>query len=171
MKTSFIKLLVVFLFFALSSNAKSYLTISLGKRNSVDVTVAGTGLFASVNYNRIVYVSKSYFVNTSVGYGVVPSFLGSAFPHQVSINFGSQRDFLEIGVGGTYLYGSSNASGFTSGVYSYNFNPTIGYRRHLRNNKYVFKFYVMSLMHISGEYFIEDYPVIPYAGLSFGYRF
>ena len=151
-------------------NAQNYLTISLGKRNAVDFTLAGSGIFASVNYNRIVYVSKSYFVNTSAGIGVVPFFLGSVFPHQASINIGKKRDFLEIGIGGSYFFGKSDGAAMTTSAFSYNFVPSIGYRKHIGTN-YVFRVYGMAFMHLAGEYFMDDYPIVPWVGLSFGYRF
>jgi hypothetical protein len=142
----------------------------LERKNSIDLTVGGTGLFASINYNRVLLIKSNYFINTSVGVGAVPVTGGITIPHQLTFNFGKKNSFIELGLGGTYWSGKSNASGYTETLYSYQLSPIIGWRKHFNNNL-IFRVYANPLFHVSGEYYIEDYPILPYLGLSLGYSF
>ncbi|MCZ4695578.1 hypothetical protein DWB61_12705 [Ancylomarina euxinus] len=140
------------------------------RKNNIDLSIGGTGLFASVNYNRMIFVKTNYFVNASVGIGTVPLNGGIAIPHQVTFNLGKKSSFLELGIGGTCWSGKSNASGYTETLNSYQLSPIIGWRKHFGNNL-IFRVYANPLFRISGEYYIEDYSVIPYLGISLGYSF
>jgi len=140
------------------------------RRNNVDFSVGGNGLFASVNYSRILLVKSNYFINASVGINTLPFVGGITLPHQVTFNFGKSSSFLELGIGGSYWSGKSNASGYTETINSYLLSPIIGWRKHFKNNL-IFRAYANPLFHISGEYYIEDYSVIPYLGISLGYSF
>lgn len=142
----------------------------IGRKNNIDISLGGTGIFASVNYSRILLVKPKYFINASVGIGAVPSIGGFTIPHQISFNIGKKSSFLELGIGGSYWTGKSNSSGYTQTVYSYQLCPIIGWRKHFDNNL-IFRVYVNPLIHISGEYFIENYSVVPYLGISLGYSF
>lgn len=146
------------------------LSETLQRKNAVDVTLGGTGLAISVNYNKIILVKPNYFVSAAVGIGSVPSVGGLTVPHQLTFNFGKNSNFLEVGLGGTFWSGESNASGYTETLNSYQISPIIGYRKYLKNN-FVIRVYANPLIHISGEYYIEDYSIIPYLGLSLGYTF
>lgn len=105
----------------------------------------------------------------SVGLGGMPM-MGIALPHSFKANFGVGNNFLELGVGGTYITGKTNESGFTESFYSYQLSPIIGWRRHFENNL-VFRGYINPFIHLAGKNFIEDYSIVPYLGLSLGYRF
>jgi hypothetical protein len=140
------------------------------RKNNIDLTIGGTGLFASVNYNRILLVKSNYFINASVGIGTVPFIGGITLPHQVTFNLGKKSSFLELGIGGSYWNSKSNASGYTETVNSYQLSPIIGWRKHFNNNL-IFRAYANPLIHISGEYYIENYSIIPYLGISLGYSF
>jgi hypothetical protein len=140
------------------------------RKNSIDFSLGGTGLFAAANYNRIFSVKSNYFINASLGIGTVPFIGGLTFPHQVTLNLGKKSSFLELGIGGTYWHGKSNESGFTETVTSYQLSPVIGWRRQF-DNHLIFRTYVNPLFRISGEYFLEGYPVVPYLGISIGYGF
>jgi hypothetical protein len=142
----------------------------LKRKNNIDFTIGGTGLFASVNYSRILLVRSNYFINASVGIGTIISIGGITIPHQVTYNLGRKNSFFELGIGGTYWSGKSNASGYTETLSSYQLSPIIGWRKHFDNNL-IFRVYANPLFHISGEYYIEDYSVIPYLGVSLGYSF
>lgn len=139
-------------------------------KNSIDLTVGGMGLGASINYSRILLVKSKYFINASVGIGTVPSIGGITIPHQLTYNFGKKNSFLELGVGGSYWSGKSNDSGYTETLNSYQLSPIIGWRKHFKNNM-LFRIYANPLFHINGEYYIENYEVIPYLGVSIGYNF
>lgn len=171
-----IKIIVLsFLLFSLMSSVLFGQATDIGKsnaakKNSVDITLGGSGLFASANYNRMFFLKPNYFVNVSVGVGTVPFTGGISLPHQATINFGKSNSFLEFGAGGVYWTGKSNASGFTEVLYSYQLYPVIGWRKHFQNNL-TFRLYINPLIHISGEYYIENYDIIPYLGISLGYKF
>jgi hypothetical protein len=140
------------------------------RKNNVDITLGGTGIFISANYNRIVLYKSDYFINASVGIGTVPFAGGTTIPHQLSVNLGKQSSFIELGVGGTYWSGTSNSTGENETLSSYLLYPLIGWRKHFKSNLN-FRIYANPLIHISGEHFIEDYTIVPYLGISFGYRF
>lgn len=95
---------------------------------------------------------------------------GITLQHKVTLNFGKINSFIELGISGSYWLSKSNASGYTETINSYQLSPIIGWRKHLVNNL-VFRVYTNPLFHISGEKYIEDYTIIPYLGISFGYRF
>jgi len=141
------------------------------KRNIVDITTGGNGLVASVNYSRLFILNKKWFMNISAGIGTtVPLIGGFTLPHQLTLNYGEKSNLLEIGIGGSYWQGKSDASAFEENLYSYNLSPVIGWRKHWENN-FVLRVYVNPIIHVSGEYYIENYSIIPYAGISFGYAF
>ena len=140
------------------------------RKNNIDLTIGGMGLGVSVNYNRILLVKPNYFINASVGLGIVPSIDGITIPHQITYNIGKKNSFLEVGVGGSFWSGKSNESGYTETQNSYHISPIIGWRKHFRNNL-IFRIYTNPLIHVSGEYFIENYSIVPYLGVSLGYSF
>lgn len=163
-------LLVLFSIVTYSQENGSDLKKIAERKNAIDLTIGGNGLFASVNYNRILIVRSYYFINASVGIGTLPLVGGFTLPHLVTCNTGKRSSFLELGIGGSYWSGKSNASGYTERNYSYQLSPIIGWRKHFKSNL-IFRAYVNPLIHVSGEYYIEDYPVIPYFGISLGYGF
>jgi hypothetical protein len=155
---------------AYSQENNSNLRKRVERKNTIDLSVGGNGLFASVNYSRILLVKSDFFITTSVGIGTVPFTGGITLPHQVTFNLGKKNSFLELGVGGSYWSGKSNASGYTETINSYQLSPIIGWRNYFNNNL-IFRIYANPLFHISGEYYIENYSVIPYLGISLGYGF
>ena len=139
-------------------------------KNSVDATIGGMGLGISVNYSRTIVVKEKYFVVASAGIGSIPSIGGYTIPHQVTFNLGSNGNYMELGLGGSYWNGKTNSSGYTETATSYNISPIIGWRKHFNNNL-IFRIYANPLFHISGEYFYENNAVVPYLGMSLGYGF
>jgi len=143
---------------------------ALQRKNSVALTLGGNGLFLSVSYGRILVVKSDYFVEASVGMGVFPDIAGANIPHQIIINKGKRTSFLMFGVGGTYEWHKTDASGFTKSVSSYNLVPIIGWKKLFRSHL-LFTIYASPLIHISGINLYLGYGVIPYAGMSLGYTF
>ena len=150
----------------------SAMTETLKLKNTIDITFGGSGLVISASYNRKLLVRPGYYLNASMGIGTVPASGGMVLPHQLSFNLGKRESYLEMGIAGTFFTGLSNAndSGERERLYSYQISPLLGYRRHFFNNL-VLRFYLNPLFHISGEYYIENYAIIPYAGLSLGHSF
>lgn len=170
--TSFIGLFLLLSKMTYSQDNNVFLKTKLIRKNTIDLSIGGNGLFASVNYNRIIMTKSNYFISSLIGIGATPfvGVGGITLPHQITLNFGKTNSFVELGIGGSYWLGKSNASGYTETINSYQLSPIIGWRKHLVNNL-VFRVYTNPLIHISGEKYIEDYSIIPYLGISFGYRF
>ena len=84
---------------------------TLKRKNTVDITVGGTGLFLSANYSRIIAVKSDYFVAASAGIGTVPPIGGITLPHQFTFNLAKKRSFLELGASGIYRSGKSTPDG------------------------------------------------------------
>jgi len=159
----------------LSSTLFSYekrddLRNTLTKKNVMDVTLGGTGLFISANYSRLFILKSNLFLNASTGIGSVPFIGGISVPIQLTCNLGTGKNFFEFGLGGSIWSGKSNASGYKESIDSYNISPIIGWRRNLHYG-FVFRSYVNPLIRVSGEYFLEDYSIIPYLGVNLGYSF
>jgi hypothetical protein len=139
------------------------------RKNCIDVTVGGSGLFLSTNYSRVLTVQPGYFVNASVGVGTVIMMGGTSVPHQLTFNFGKKSSFLEVGFGGSFWTGKTDSSGFAEKTNSYNISPIIGWRKIFENNMN-FRAYVNPLFNVSGEQ-ITNNKFTPYAGISLGYTF
>lgn len=150
---------------AYSQENDDHLSKIIKAQNSIDLSIGGTGLFASVNYNRIVLAKSNYFISTSAGIGIVPIINGITIPHQVTFNLGKKNNFLELGIGGSFFRGET---GFLRFWYMYQLCPIIGYRNHHPSRNLTFRAYANPLFHISGEYFVDEYSVIPYFGISLG---
>ncbi len=127
----------------------------------------------SVNYGKVLDQHEDYFITGVAGIGMFPPLGGTGviwtLPHQITISIGKNIHFVEIGTGGSYATGKTNASGYTESFYSYNLSPILGYRLQLRNGV-VFRAYLSPIVHLSGEFILEDYKVLPYLGLSLGYQ-
>ncbi len=138
------------------------------RKNSVDLTIGGSGLFLSANYSRTIVAKQTYFMNASVGIGTVIMIGGISVPHQLTFNIGKRSSFLELGMGGTYWTGKSNESGYTETINSYYISPIVGWRKNFNNNL-VFRVYANPLFYISGEQ--SEYAVTPFMGICLGYNF
>ena len=158
--------------FAASQNTTADLTTQNINRNSIDITVGGTGLFLSTNYNRVLFVQPSYFVNAAVGIGSVIIAGGLTVPHQLTMNFGKKNSFLEVGVGGSYWTGKDDTidPATAKNIHSYNISPILGWRKNISKH-FVFRIYASPLIHISGEYIANNQAITAFGGLSFGYSF
>jgi len=141
--------------------------------NHILFDLGGNGLFMSVNYGRVVNQYDGYLITGIAGIGMFPPLGGTGAiwtaPHQLTLNLGRSIQFMEIGIGGTYATGKTNASGYTEASYSYNLSPILGYRLQFKN-KMVFRAYLSPIVHLWGEFLLEDYRVLPYLGLSLGYQ-
>ncbi len=77
------------------------------KKNSIDLSLGGTGLFASVNYSRKLSFKSNYFINASIGTGTVPFIGGISFPHQLTFNF-RKKNSIQLEAGGHGMFYSIN---------------------------------------------------------------
>jgi len=140
------------------------------RMNVLDVTLLGSGLFTSINYSRVITVKSKYFVMGSLGIGSVIMIGGVSVPHQITLNYGTGSNFLEIGLGGCYWQGKSNASGYQDTISSYILTPIIGWRKNFQIGA-VLRVYLSPLVSVDGGPAIENFPVFPYGGLSIGWGF
>ena len=138
----------------------------LEKRNNIDVTLFGQGWGISANYSRILIVQPKYFLNTSIGIGSLPFLGGTTFPHQLTLNFGKSKSFLEVGIGGTYWRGTDMGEKASS----YNLSPVLGWRKHFGNN-ITFRLYSNPFLNLSGNKLYGESIISPYGGISLGFSF
>ena len=106
-------------------------------KSAVSVEFLGLGFGFSGNYDFMFGHSEKGFFDARVGAGYFPggSFVSSTatIPHAIMYNFGGNRKFLEVGIGGTYFsavgkgyllspaiigYRSITQSGFQFRIYS-----------------------------------------------------
>ena len=161
-------LLTFLIFFSPDSNAQhNRKRFDWIRRNAIDITYGGTGLFLSGNYSRKVLVERDYFLNASVGGGTIMGIGGITLPHQCTFNYGRRYDYIEAGIGGSFWKGKNEGN---EGLFSYSISPIIGYRRDMLND-FVFRIYANPLFRMTGEYFFGEKAVVPYAGISLGYYF
>ena len=71
-------------------------------RNAVFIEAGGSGLWYSLNYERIIFSSQSLRIGVA--------YLGEvAFPALYNVMLGSETHKLEIGIGATFLFGTKPA--------------------------------------------------------------
>lgn len=138
------------------------------KKNIIDITLGGTGIFASINYSRVLLAKENYFINTSLGIGTVAS--GATIPHQLTINLGKQSSFFETGIGGILWSGTDTSSSRINTKNSYNLSPILGWRKYTKSNL-VFRIYANPIFNISGDLVYGNNKVLPFGGISLGYSF
>jgi hypothetical protein len=143
---------------------------ALSRKNNFALTLGGNGLFLSIDYDRILWVHPSYFVDLSAGFGVAPWHAGGIIPHQFVFNLGRKSGFLMLGIGGTYEWHKTDASAYTETVYSYFLSPLAGWKKIFKSHL-IFKVYASPLILISGVAVVNDNRVTPMAGISLGYTF
>ncbi|HDO06638.1 MAG TPA: hypothetical protein ENG85_03050 [Bacteroidetes bacterium] len=123
---------------------------ALQRKNNVSLTLGGNGLFLSLSYDRIIAVKPGYFIDANVGIGVFPGLAGANVSHQIIINKGKRSSFFMFGLGGTYEWHKTDASGFTETQTSYNLSPIMGWKKIFRNHL-LFSIYASPMIHIAGN--------------------
>lgn len=125
------------------------------KRNNINFNMFGDASLISVNYERLFDLSPSIFLSGSIGAGYNAAFslcfLGCGskpkrfltLPHHFTVNFGKDRDFFELGIGGTIMVGNTSEHYF---LY-----PMLGFR--VQPNK-------------SGKGTIRLYGSVPFTGID-----
>jgi len=137
-------------------------------KNSVALTLAGNGLFLSIDYDRILFVRPKVFMDANMGIGVSPWVSGIIYSHQLIVNVGKKTGFFMVGVGGTFGWFKTDSSGFTETVFHYYLSPIAGWKKIFRSHLFL-TVYASPLIPVyaSGCY----NPVIPFGGASFGFTF
>ncbi len=138
--------------------------------NSVEANLSLLFLAPSLEYGRILLHKDKWFLNGSAGIGTVAMAGGITVPHQLTFNFGKRSSFFEVGAGGIFWNGETDASGFTKRESSYNIGPILGWRKYCKR-KFFFRLYMnpLVLKPISNDF--SDVLYILNTGFSFGYSF
>jgi len=139
-------------------------------KNSVSLNMGLMFLAPSVEYGRILLQKEKWFLNGSAGIGTVAMAGGVTVPHQLTFNIGKRSSFFEVGAGGVFWNGTTDASGFTERESSYNIGPLLGWRKYCKR-KFFFRLYMnpLVLSPISNDF--SDIFYILNTGFSFGYSF
>jgi hypothetical protein len=150
--------------------ATTFTTFSFGqkpfKKNDIYLEAGGNGLFGSVNYERQLTKQPGLGVRLGVGFYSEDAFYLTV---PVGINYlfklKSDKSFIDAGLGATWtnidgkLFGSSNKLSDRNFV---NFVPSIGYRRHTKQD---------IMWRISVSPIANKYDFVPWLGLSLGKHF
>jgi len=129
-------------------------------RISIYIDLLGTGGILSINSDFVLIRKEKIFINAKVGLG---SFLiGAVVPIGISVNFGSDKNFLETGF--TVMpYSIIGLFGSTPEL-NVGLAPVVGYK-HFAYRKLYFRVY------FSPIYVPFSQTFFPLAGLSVGYGF
>ncbi len=131
----------------------------------------GDASLISLNYERQFVISPTFILTGKLGLGYNEEFMICIFgsciqdtyltiPHHITCNFGTERSFFEIGLGGTIV------SGYKTQFYL--LYPMIGYRfLPLKSEKISFRIYVQFPFSDLDTTHILFIPV----GLNFGISF
>jgi hypothetical protein len=136
------------------------------KLNSLSVEVGGLGGLYSINYGRDIPLNEHFGINLGIGLSQSDFIYDEIFvpgvPAQLNVYYRSkQRHQFDIGIGFTPYY----ASNFD--YYRYQLFSRIGYKYHFSGDK----FYI-GVSFTPGIYeSIYGLDFVPWAGVSFGYRF
>jgi hypothetical protein len=107
--------------------------------------IGGDGSVISTYYERLFLIRSKYFLEGGLGIGYNKiddisdaegnpdlQFKYMTIPHHITINLGKFKNFFEIGLGGTGIFGDVNQN--------YYLYPMIGYRfQSLESNKVIFR--------------------------------
>ena len=136
------------------------------------------GGWAAINYERVVFQTNKLFFTSTIGIGLLSSQGGYyesdfALPHSFSVNIGSRKSYLELGVKGIYTRLQTYRWGNPSNKYKYydedNYliNPVVGYKFIAANRPY-FKIFYGPIIPIVG--YAYDFTIIS-GGFAAGYAF
>jgi hypothetical protein len=136
------------------------------KRNDIYAEAGGSGLFASVNYERQLTNHPGLAVRFGAGfYSENAFYLTIPVGINYLIKLKSEKSFIDAGIGTTFTRVDGNlfsASKNSNGSHFTNFIPSIGYRRHTMRNM---------MWRISITPVANKYGLVPWLGLSIGKRF
>lgn len=123
------------------------------KRNNIFLELGGPAGIYSVNYERISSFSPNNKLSLRAGVGALGD-IGTAIPISFSC-FKNKKHSFEYGIGACFILEFMEES---------NLNAILGYR--LMKKRFMFRS-VLTPLYIPDGFF----PLIPYAGISFGYLF
>jgi len=122
-------------------------------QNSVYLEAGGNAYVYSFNYDRSISISSKVKLATRIGFGTFLKDEPYIIPLEVTALIGKQKDFFEFGTGYTFA-----DDGFLT--------FRVGYR--MEKNRNLFRAGLLYFPHFPSYDTIEG---VPWAGLSYGYRF
>jgi len=135
----------------------------------LSVHLGGDASLISFGLDRLFFLRPAFFLSAKVGLGYnekaylsdtpTESFL--IVPQHLTCNFGRNKSFLELGIGGAWITGND--------LSNYTVYPIIGYRRHPFSNP-GFSFRVWMYYPFFQD-FAHDNSIMLYPGFSFGLAF
>ncbi len=179
----------LFLFFALTSIISIAQTQTIdsaaqrtGSKNSVYAELLGNAAGLSINYDRIILRKNNISLSLCLGAGMVPSnlingalnngaktnYLVYGIPVSTNLFWGRRNSHLETGVGLTYQQGMS---GLGADKYSQTLFAVarLGYRYQKEIGGFFWKIGLTPFFAIVDFGEIESIPIVPLAGVAFGY--
>ena len=171
MLTRFSILLVLLFFFTNSFSQNKFV-----KKNSVSLELAGTGLFYSINYDRLILIDKNIRFSVTTGFWYIPqinrvsdfqTFMGGTIGFNTI--FGKQTHFGELGFGFSYI----NMRQENGTMYHTTYLPIrIGYRYQKDDGGLFLRASFMPIFENYQHFDVKVLAVItPYFALAIGYSF
>lgn len=174
----------LFLFFSLTANAQFNKNESFAKKTpfqyrkpvgSFSFGMAGEGLFLSASFDIRVVQVKDVFLSARLGAGL--HFFGHNTPHSLSVNYGKQNLFLELGLGRNVAYTKAFFSTFVrKDEWLYGI---IGIKYQRLKKRTIYRLYTNPMFDIGkldrdsdgNSLIFENKKIMMYAGFSIGVLF
>lgn len=115
-------------------------------KNNITLNILGDASIFSANYERLYFFNQNIFVTGKIGAGFIVDLFPCLFrncpppdkyltlTHHITGNFGKRKEFLEIGLGGTFISGDFDVD--------YILYPILGLRyQPLKSGKTVFRLF------------------------------
>lgn len=143
-------------------------------KNAVYFELLGSGLFYSINYDRILWEKPNLAISARIGTSYIPipesDFYLLGFPIELIFLKGS-KNYLEIGLSllilQSFFDGTSTNSLFAFG--------RIGYRHQKKNERFIFRigFTPFIVIKFNDEYLLDQDSIsgLPWIGISIGRSF
>lgn len=156
-KYKFILLLLIVCFFAVQSYAQQEKkdTVKI-RKNSIYLELAGSSFIGySLNYDRTILNIKKHRFDVGIG---LEAFLLSGFLPHINYTYGRGNNYFETG----FSYNITKT--IYSGKFNY-YSYRMGYK-YIAANGFIFKVAFTPLINV-----IDEYYILPWGGVSFGYNF
>jgi hypothetical protein len=137
---------------------------SQNARNSIYAEFGGNGAFYSLNY-EMRFNNQNDGLGGRAGFGFLPTGTGSILSMPLMVNYlkGKNSNYLELGLGVTYLSVDDLLGFLETDVSTWLSTATIGYRRQALDGGFLFKVGVTPFYNEGGVHF--------WSGLGVGYAF
>ena len=106
------------------------------RKNNVNLNILGEASFISVVFERTFSINSQQFIAGRFGLGYNAEFQFClngpcstspkrfmTIPHQLTANLGKKRNFIEFGIGGTYIVGNTTENYFLYPILAWRIHP------------------------------------------------